>query len=1031
MREMSYNLSKENSQQPKDIRGGEKKVMKKSLSAILSLAMAFSMFSSVAFGAEAEAKKTSADFDDLKDLAAEQKVIFDAMISGGIFDGVGEKTFGLKDKMNRAQFAKVAALIFDLQVDTSLKTSSFSDVKAEDPANGYALPYIEALKAAGLTDGYAPGEYNPAGEVTKQELATFLVRGLGWEAEAKASAGVSDKTVSDWAKGYVAVAIEKKILTSGEDGTFGGTSAATRDLLVLSSYAADKQYVPAGKVSVTGAKAVGAKTVEISFNKPVDTDKARFKLKKGTVEIATGDAKFSDDKKTATLPLTDVKVSAGSYSVEVTGLDAATVDKTTAEFTAEDEKVTKIDFVNASETVAKSNRVRVKLKASNQYGENASFSAGSYTVYADSAANAQLSKLDSGELLLKLDTSSYTSGTGLVAVNIYHNETRVTATKTFKVGTEPFISKMELGAIKYSNGKDSISTKGETATFDVVNYDQYGNIVPYSTSDDTNTRVVFNGYEPNLDYSVGDTNSDDIADVKIFLKNNIDKPGDFTFTVYNQAGTSTGTVKLTSGKVAVKVELGDVNNVIAAGDKDAYVPITAYDADGNALSIDDLTNTQNKARIKLSASSDTNIKKAELVTVGEHKGKIKIPVIPTASKSILSLTAYIAEPNANSTVTKQFTIADVRVPESFKVVTDSDKKIIAGGESKFKIQVFDQYGKELKNIQNTDGNGGVGTKDQYSVTVTAATYKGVSIVPDSSFNLNVTPEASVPTVVNGTDVELFNKEHKFVYNSGAPAGGYAELKAEIKKNGNTINSITKKIEAIGNEAELTYNVAAVSDIFNAIDASSVYAATYDTNKTLELTEQESAGFSKFAKQVKITATDSAGNTVAIPQTVQSITSSNQAAVRTDVRESTANGVTIRKGYVIGNKKGSAQVNVSFINNENELVLKTLNVNVLDDNITSTKIEAGNTTRTLAQFNAQKNAFVLSNLKVTDNYGVTYEGLDAQKYNYLFGVVWTVKGGDGKVTVDQYGNITADPSVTGFDLIATTATGLQATTSVGE
>lgn len=53
--------------------------------------MAFSMFSSVAFGAEAEAKKTSADFDDLKDLTAEQKVIFDAMISGGIFDGVGEK----------------------------------------------------------------------------------------------------------------------------------------------------------------------------------------------------------------------------------------------------------------------------------------------------------------------------------------------------------------------------------------------------------------------------------------------------------------------------------------------------------------------------------------------------------------------------------------------------------------------------------------------------------------------------------------------------------------------------------------------------------------------------------------------------------------------------------------------------------------------------------------------------------------------------------------------------------------------------
>src|ERR1700730_17973146 len=116
--------------------------MKKSLSVILSSAMALSMLSSVSFGATT---KTSADFTDLKDLTADQKVKFDAMISAGIFDGVATGTFGLNDKMNRAQFAKVAALIFQLDVDTTLKTSSFSDVKVDDPANGYALPYIEAV----------------------------------------------------------------------------------------------------------------------------------------------------------------------------------------------------------------------------------------------------------------------------------------------------------------------------------------------------------------------------------------------------------------------------------------------------------------------------------------------------------------------------------------------------------------------------------------------------------------------------------------------------------------------------------------------------------------------------------------------------------------------------------------------------------------------------------------------------------------------------------------------------------------------
>lgn len=157
----------------------------------------------------AVAAKTSADFTDLKDLDAATKAKFDALISAGVFEGVAEGTFGLKDEMNRAQFAKVAALIFDLEVDKDSQTSSFKDVKADDPANGYAVPYIEAVKAAGITDGYGDGVYDPAGKVTKEQLATFLIRGLGKNAEAQATPGVNDKSVSDWAKGYVALALEK------------------------------------------------------------------------------------------------------------------------------------------------------------------------------------------------------------------------------------------------------------------------------------------------------------------------------------------------------------------------------------------------------------------------------------------------------------------------------------------------------------------------------------------------------------------------------------------------------------------------------------------------------------------------------------------------------------------------------------------------------------------------------------------------------------------------------------------------------
>ncbi len=185
--------------------------------------------------AEPVSAKTSADFQDLKDLDAATKAKFDAMIEAGIFDGVSEGSFGLKDEMNRAQFAKVAALIFGLKVDTSLKTSSFSDVKADDAANGYALPFIEAVKKAGITDGMGEGKFDPAGNVTKEQLAAFLVKGLGLKDQAEKTTGIDDASVSDWAKGYVALAIEKK-LVAAEDGAFGGKANATRQQLVLDSY---------------------------------------------------------------------------------------------------------------------------------------------------------------------------------------------------------------------------------------------------------------------------------------------------------------------------------------------------------------------------------------------------------------------------------------------------------------------------------------------------------------------------------------------------------------------------------------------------------------------------------------------------------------------------------------------------------------------------------------------------------------------------------------------------------------------------
>ncbi|MDD9271783.1 S-layer homology domain-containing protein [Paenibacillus sp. GCM10023248] len=1051
----------------KDIQGGEKKVMKKSLSVVLSTAMALSMFSSVAFG------KTSADFTDLKDLDAATKAKFDAMISAGIFDGVTDTTFGLKDEMNRAQFAKVAALITGIEVNKDLKTSSFSDVKVDDAANGYALPYIEALKSAGITDGYAEGQYNPAGKVTKEQLATFLVRVLGKDAEAKAKTG-DDKSVSDWAQGYVALALELKLLANGTDGTFGGQANATRDLLLTGAYEAKQQYVPAGKVSVTGAKATGAQQVTVTFNKAVDTEKAKLTLKKGTAEVATT-VKFADDKKSAVLTLTDVKVSKGEYTVTVSGLDEATVDKTSASFTGEDEVLTKIDFLNAGDTIAYADKTIVKVKASNQYGENATTNAGSYNVYTSAASFTKITKDTDGTLLITLDTANEntTQGVSVIPVTIVNNDFHITATKNFKLGTQPILTKLELGAARYSVG-DALNGKGENVKFDLNLFDQYGGTISYDSlinaktySKDNSsttklfgeTTIIWNDYISTDDVQTDfEDNGNDIPQVKISLKKDLDKAGEYNFTVFNQAATATGKISVKSSKVANKVEIGELNDVIAAGDKEVYIPIVAYDASGNQLSLEDLTSDQNTKRIKVNVSGAGSQSVATILDSGEHKGSIKLDQISNNSKGAVSVTAIIAEANASSTSTKTFTIADARVPDHFKVVTDPAKGAVAGGTAAIELAVIDQYGKTLDDAHFTDNQGNDidnANTNEYLVTVTANTYDANgAVLTNGTVGLKA-PDGDVTTsavfgknktktrIVNNQqvtvkqDFEAFNDEFTLFTTGSAVGGSKVDFTAKITKNGVEISKVTKTLTVAKATDDLTYSVNAVPTLFNLSDSGTVVASTYSTidNPTVinNIVADDLKDVTKsqvFAREVKLSAKNASGDVVKLPAgTITDIKTSNNAVAKV--------ALVGGKAYVLGNKTGSATLNVTYKTVKGEVKQTTVAVTSKNDALSVDKIAADSdmTINVTTSGAADGNAFITPDLIVTDNYGKEYEQDVAQKANGVLGVTFSANSYSDNisaVTIYSNGNIVVtknDDKDGAFDLTITSPSGKSDVVSV--
>ena len=81
------------------------------------------------------------------------------------------------------------------------------------------------------------------------------------------------------------------------------------------------------------------------------------------------------------------------------------MEKTSATFKATDEQVTKIDFVNAGNTVAYSKNAVIKLKAANQYGEAVSTGTSNFIVLVSGQAPTSFKKDVDGNLVITADVT--------------------------------------------------------------------------------------------------------------------------------------------------------------------------------------------------------------------------------------------------------------------------------------------------------------------------------------------------------------------------------------------------------------------------------------------------------------------------------------------------------------------------------------------------------------------------------------------------------------------------------------------------
>jgi len=123
----------------------------------------------------------------------------------------------LMNKLRRAlaTILAVAMLATNVNVGFAAK-ATFTDVDSE-----YTTA-VSRLASIDILTGYEDGTFKPEGTITRAEAAAVIVRMLGKEKVAKASASVTQfkDMTGHWANGYVNTAAGAGVVKGYEDGTF-------------------------------------------------------------------------------------------------------------------------------------------------------------------------------------------------------------------------------------------------------------------------------------------------------------------------------------------------------------------------------------------------------------------------------------------------------------------------------------------------------------------------------------------------------------------------------------------------------------------------------------------------------------------------------------------------------------------------------------------------------------------------------------------------------------------------------------------
>lgn len=267
----------------------------------------------------------AASFSDVQGHWAESQI--NKWAEKGLAGGFTDGTFKPNNEVTRAEFVALTNRAFGIKNDGA--QAGFKDVVQ----GKWYYNEVAAAKAAGYIGGYTDGTFRPDQTITRQEVASILVRLLKLEQTTQGLDKFADAgQFQDWARASIGAVAKAELMRGFTDNTFKPLNSITRAEAVVSldramGYEADVVTTAIEGIVTLDGKSVASATIRVfeagSYKVLKETtsgSNGKFK-----VELQAGDYDITATTENEVAYASDVKVTSAKVAIADLSLEAAAI----------------------------------------------------------------------------------------------------------------------------------------------------------------------------------------------------------------------------------------------------------------------------------------------------------------------------------------------------------------------------------------------------------------------------------------------------------------------------------------------------------------------------------------------------------------------------------------------------------------------------------------------------------------------------------------------------------------------------------